>query len=73
MPRPSSDYYRERYGKDSALHSLRRRDRQGADARLRSIALGLEPGRYFLYVSRMEPENHALEVRQAFEQRATRR
>ena len=29
--------------------------------------LGLEPGRYFLYVSRMEPENHALEVRQAFE------
>ena len=29
--------------------------------------LGLEPGRYFLYVSRMEPENNALEVRQAFE------
>jgi len=29
--------------------------------------LGLEPGRYFLYVSRMEPENHPLEVRQAFE------
>jgi glycosyltransferase involved in cell wall biosynthesis len=31
-------------------------------------ALGLEPGRYFLYVSRMEPENRALDVRQAFEQ-----
>ena len=31
-------------------------------------SLGLEPGRYFLYVSRMEPENHPLEVRQAFEQ-----
>ena len=30
-------------------------------------ALGLEAGRYFLYVSRMEPENRALEVRQAFE------
>jgi len=30
-------------------------------------SLGLEPGRYFLYVSRMEPENHPLEVRQAFE------
>jgi glycosyltransferase involved in cell wall biosynthesis len=30
-------------------------------------ALGLELDRYFLYVSRMEPENHALEVRQAFE------
>jgi glycosyltransferase involved in cell wall biosynthesis len=29
--------------------------------------LGLEPRRYFLYVSRLEPENHALEVRQAFE------
>ena len=29
--------------------------------------LGLERGRYFLYVSRMEPENHPLEVRQAFE------
>lgn len=31
-------------------------------------SLGLEPGRYFLYVSRMEPENNALEVRRAFEQ-----
>jgi glycosyltransferase involved in cell wall biosynthesis len=30
-------------------------------------ALGLEPGRYVLYVSRMEPENNALLVRQAFE------
>ena len=29
----------------------------------RSATLGLEPGRYFLYVSRMEPENHPLEVR----------
>jgi len=30
--------------------------------------LGLEPGGYFLYVSRFEPENRALEVREAFEQ-----
>jgi len=30
--------------------------------------LGLERGQYFLYVSRMEPENHALQVRRAFEQ-----
>jgi glycosyltransferase involved in cell wall biosynthesis len=30
-------------------------------------ALGLEPQKYFLYVSRMEPENRPLEVRQAFE------
>jgi glycosyltransferase involved in cell wall biosynthesis len=29
--------------------------------------LGLEPGGYFLYVSRMEPENNALLVREAFE------
>jgi glycosyltransferase involved in cell wall biosynthesis len=29
--------------------------------------LGLERDRYFLYVSRMEPENHPLEVREAFE------
>ena len=34
-------------------------------------SLGLEPRRYFLYVSRMEPENRALEVRQAFEQSST--
>jgi len=33
--------------------------------------LGLEPGRYFLYVSRMEPENHPLEVREAFERVTT--
>ncbi len=29
--------------------------------------LGLEAGRYFLYVSRMEPENNGLLVREAFE------
>ncbi|MGH9629607.1 MAG: glycosyltransferase [Bryobacteraceae bacterium] len=33
--------------------------------------LGLEPGRYFLYVSRMEPENNALLVREAFERVST--
>ncbi len=33
--------------------------------------LGLAPDNYFLYVSRMEPENHPLEVRQAFEKLAT--
>jgi glycosyltransferase involved in cell wall biosynthesis len=35
------------------------------------LKLGLEPGRYFLYVSRMEPENNALLVREAFEGLAT--
>jgi glycosyltransferase involved in cell wall biosynthesis len=29
--------------------------------------LGLEPGRYLLYVSRLEPENNALLVRESFE------
>jgi glycosyltransferase involved in cell wall biosynthesis len=33
--------------------------------------LGLQPHRYFLYVSRLEPENRPLEVRQAFERVAT--
>lgn len=30
-------------------------------------ALGLQPGKYVLYVSRLEPENNALLVREAFE------
>lgn len=33
--------------------------------------LGLEPGQYFLYVSRLEPENNALLVREAFERLST--
>jgi glycosyltransferase involved in cell wall biosynthesis len=33
--------------------------------------LGLKPNCYFLYVSRMEPENNALLVRQAFERTVT--
>jgi glycosyltransferase involved in cell wall biosynthesis len=32
------------------------------------LELGLEPEAYFLYVSRLEPENNGLLVRQAFEQ-----
>jgi glycosyltransferase involved in cell wall biosynthesis len=60
------DYYRERYGKSSVFIPY------GADTGKTSSRavldrLGLEPGRYFLYVSRMEPENRPLEVRQAFE------
>ena len=60
-------YYLERYGKNSVFIP------SGADMQLvptqaALTQLGLEPGRYFLFVSRMEPENHALEVRQAFEE-----
>lgn len=59
-------YYRERhhcasemipYGAETEIStSTRELDR-----------LGLEPRRYFFYVSRMEPENNALLVREAFE------
>jgi glycosyltransferase involved in cell wall biosynthesis len=60
------DYYRARYGKASIFIPY------GAElGKLESSGvvrdLGLEPGRYFLYVSRMEPENHPLDVREAFE------
>lgn len=64
--RAIQDYYRERYRKDSVFipygAELGRLQSQGVLEKL-----GLEPGGYFLYVSRMEPENHPLEVRQAFE------
>jgi glycosyltransferase involved in cell wall biosynthesis len=64
-------YYRERYRKPTRFIPY------GAEVgKVESTealaALGLEPGRYFLYVSRMEPENHALEVRQAFEKSPAR-
>ena len=59
-------YYLGRYGKDSFFIPY------GAEtgkvencSRVRE--LGLEPGKYVLYVSRMEPENNALLVREAFE------
>ncbi len=64
------DYYRERWRKDTVFIPY------GADTGKVSgmsmlSELGLEAGRYFLYVSRMEPENHPLEVREAFERVAT--
>jgi glycosyltransferase involved in cell wall biosynthesis len=64
------EYYRVRYHKQSVFISY--------GAELGRVAttevlgkLGLEAGRYFLYVSRLEPENHPLEVRRAFEQVVT--
>ncbi len=59
-------YYREVYNADSLFIPY------GADTNLEPTAgvlreLGLEPHGYFLYVSRMEPENRPLEVRLAFE------
>jgi len=63
-------YYRGRYGKDSVFiaYGADIARAKGTDALLR---LGLEPRRYFLFVSRFEPENHPLEVRRAFERLPT--
>lgn len=63
-------YYRERYRKDSTFIPYGA-DPTGAESRGTLAALGLEPDRYFLYVSRFEPENHPLEVRRAFEKLET--
>lgn len=61
-----AEYYLQRYGKQSVFIPY------GAETgRLDTTevlaTLGLEPNRYFLYVSRMEPENNTLLVREAFE------
>lgn len=60
------DYYRKRWRKDSTFIPYGAETGKVA-ATTALEALGLAPGRYFLYVSRMEPENRALEVREAFE------
>lgn len=59
-------YYLARYNRDSNFIPY------GAevgkvDGAAHVYSLGLEPGRYLLYVTRMEPENNPLLVRQAFE------
>src|SRR5581483_3813025 len=68
--RTIQDYYLERYGKRSTFipYGAEIGKVSGMDTLRR---LGLDPDRYFLYVSRLEPENHALEVREAFERVAT--
>ena len=64
------NYYQDRYGKASVFIPYGAETGKVAGSGTLS-KLGLEPGKYFLYVSRMEPENHPLEVREAFEQVAT--
>jgi glycosyltransferase involved in cell wall biosynthesis len=64
------DYYRTRWRKGTTF--IPYGAEVGKVATTGVLAgLGLENGRYFLYVSRMEPENHPLEVREAFERLAT--
>jgi glycosyltransferase involved in cell wall biosynthesis len=61
-----AEYYQQRYGKRT--HFIPYGAELGKVASMSVLReLGLEPGKYFLYVSRMEPENHALLVREAFE------
>lgn len=60
------EYYLRHYRKHTTFIPY------GADAEVATTdgeleRLGLAKYRYFLYVSRLEPENHALQVRQAFE------
>jgi glycosyltransferase involved in cell wall biosynthesis len=65
-----AEYYQKRYRK--ATHFIPYGAAVGPVPGTAALTeLGLEPGRYFLYVSRMEPENNALLVRQAFEDVAT--
>ncbi|HWD00823.1 MAG TPA: glycosyltransferase, partial [Candidatus Sulfopaludibacter sp.] len=65
-----AQYYREKYRRDSVMIPY------GAEVGTVATGgvlakLGLEPQKYFLYVSRMEPENNGLLVREAFERVAT--
>jgi len=60
------EYYRSSYGRDSWFIPYGAPiGPVAAGPTLRS--LGLEPRRYFLYVTRFEPENNPLMVRRAFE------
>jgi glycosyltransferase involved in cell wall biosynthesis len=61
-----ADYYLERYRAQTRFipYGAATEKTPQTDA---LSGLGLEPDRYFLYVSRMEPENNALLVREAFE------
>jgi glycosyltransferase involved in cell wall biosynthesis len=63
-------YYLESYGKQTHFIPYGAETGKVATAGVLD-QLGLERERYFLYVSRMEPENNALMVREAFERVAT--
>ncbi|MBM3744483.1 MAG: glycosyltransferase family 1 protein [Acidobacteria bacterium] len=61
-----ADYYQQQYGKPTRFIPYGAETGAVASQEI-LLRLGLEAGRYFLYVSRLEPENNALLVREAFE------
>jgi glycosyltransferase involved in cell wall biosynthesis len=68
--RQIEDYYSKRYGKRTTFIPYGAETGKLASGEVLA-KLGLERVGYFLYVSRMEPENNALLVREAFERVAT--
>jgi glycosyltransferase involved in cell wall biosynthesis len=68
--RTIQEYYRQRRGTDSVFIPYGAEVGKVASAEVLD-RLGLQAGQYFLYVSRLEPENHPLEVRQTFEKVVT--
>ena len=60
-------YYAERYRRGSTFIAYGAPTGRVPEQNV-LVELGLEPKRYVLYVSRLEPENNALLVRKAFEQ-----
>ncbi len=65
-----AEYYRERYGAETTFIPYGAPLGKVAE-REHVTRLGLEPGRYFLYVTRFELENNPLLVRQSFERLST--
>ena len=59
------EYYRRRYGLESAFIPYGG-DLPAPEGRAALDRLGLQPERYVLYVSRLEPENNALAVVEAY-------
>ncbi|HEY3938113.1 MAG TPA: DUF1972 domain-containing protein [Bryobacteraceae bacterium] len=60
------EYYLGRYAKESTFIPYGAETGKVPETDI-VRSLGLEPGKYVLYVSRLEPENNALMVRQSFE------
>ena len=59
-------YYLRRFGLPTDLHRLRRQSETRCRRAKRSRRLGLEPGKYILYVGRLVPENCADHLVDAF-------